>query len=154
MTTWKSLREEGKQVRPEQRLHLSPAIYADGLDKGRLVRVAIANGTCEGRGRERAKGPEHAQIRSQINDRPARRDSRRETRFPPGEAHSYFSRDGFLASGGLSPTIRMATPVTRPDNFCLARVVEDPNFLMGMRMRDHHQLPTVDLAPAAYINIA
>jgi ParB family chromosome partitioning protein len=32
---------KGKQVRPEQRLcnHLSPAIYVDGIDKGRLVRV-------------------------------------------------------------------------------------------------------------------
>ncbi len=33
--------KKGKQVRPEQRLcdHLSPAIHADGIDKGRLVKV-------------------------------------------------------------------------------------------------------------------
>jgi hypothetical protein len=35
--------KKGKQVRPEQRLcdHLSPAIYADGIDKGRLVKVCV-----------------------------------------------------------------------------------------------------------------
>jgi N-dimethylarginine dimethylaminohydrolase len=37
--------------------------------------------------------------------------------LPPGSkrfADGYFSRDGSLASGDRSPTMRMATPVTRP----------------------------------------
>jgi hypothetical protein len=40
------------------------------------------------------------------------------------------------------------------DNFCLGRVLEDPNVLVCMRVRDHHQPPAVNLAPAAYITIA
>jgi hypothetical protein len=33
--------KQGKTMQPEQRLcsHLAPAIYADGMDKGRLVKV-------------------------------------------------------------------------------------------------------------------
>jgi ParB family chromosome partitioning protein len=39
--------KRGKETRPEQRLctHLKPAIYADGIDKGRLVKVC-ADKTC------------------------------------------------------------------------------------------------------------
>ncbi len=40
--------KQGKDARPEQRVcnHLTPAIYADGLDKGRLVKVC-ADRTCK-----------------------------------------------------------------------------------------------------------
>ena len=40
--------QKGKEVRPEQRLcdHLKPAIYADGMEKGRLVKVC-ADRTCK-----------------------------------------------------------------------------------------------------------
>jgi len=40
--------KKGKEARPEQRLcdHLKPAIYADGMEKGRLVKVC-ADRTCK-----------------------------------------------------------------------------------------------------------
>jgi ParB family chromosome partitioning protein len=40
--------QKGKEVRPEQRLcdHLKPAIYADGMEKGRLVKVC-ADRSCK-----------------------------------------------------------------------------------------------------------
>ena len=40
--------QKGKEARPEQRLcdHLKPAIYADGMEKGRLVKVC-ADRTCK-----------------------------------------------------------------------------------------------------------
>jgi ParB family chromosome partitioning protein len=40
--------QKGKEARPEQRLcdHLKPAIYADGMDKGRVVKVC-ADRTCK-----------------------------------------------------------------------------------------------------------
>src|SRR5580692_5954009 len=39
------------------------------------------------------------------------------------------------------------------DDFCLSRIIEDPDFAVRMRMRDHHQPATVDLAPATHIAI-
>jgi pilus assembly protein CpaF len=36
----------------------------------------------------------------------------------------------------------------------LGWVVEDPHVLVGVRVRDHHQSPAVDLAPAAHVAIA
>src|SRR5258707_15457599 len=45
--------KRGKEARPEQRLcdHFKPAIYADGMEKGRLVKVC-AERTCKAHFRE------------------------------------------------------------------------------------------------------
>jgi hypothetical protein len=39
-------------------------------------------------------------------------------------------------------------------DFRLGWVVEDPHVLVGVRVRNHHQSPAVDLAPAAHVAIA
>ena len=58
---------KGKEVRPEQRLcdHLKPAIYADGMEKGRLVKVC-ADRTCKVHFREQQQqDKQHLQFKTE-----------------------------------------------------------------------------------------
>src|SRR5271170_2788220 len=59
--------KKGKEDRPEQRLcdHLKPAIYADGMEKGRLVKVC-ADRTCKVHFREQQQqDKQHLQFKAE-----------------------------------------------------------------------------------------
>src|SRR6267142_1323842 len=59
--------KKGKEARPEQRLcdHLKPAIYADGMEKGRLVKVC-ADRTCKVHFREQQQqDKQHVQFKTE-----------------------------------------------------------------------------------------
>ena len=74
--------QKGKEARPEQRLcdHLKPAIYADGMEKGRLVKVC-ADRSCKVHFREQQQQEEKQRIQWKAEKKAANRKAKETMSF-------------------------------------------------------------------------